>query len=242
MNMDDVNVLFEQLLSDQNVCITDKQKNQFLHYYEMLVEWNQKTNLTAITEKEHVYIKHFYDSISLSFFIPLASFVTVADIGSGAGFPSIPLKIMYPHLRITIIDSLNKRIVFLRALVEKLGLDFVDCVHSRAEDAARIQQYRDQFDLVTARAVARLNVLNELCLPFVKPGGLFVAMKGAKAKDELADAKRSIRELKAVHEKNFDFLLPQEDAKRYMICLRKKGNTPQKYPRNAGVPAKKPLV
>lgn len=239
--MDRQDQFFEELLEKQKLTLTEQQRNQFAIYYDMLVQWNEKMNLTSITEKKQVYLKHFYDSISLSFFVPLNDVVTLADIGSGAGFPSIPLKIIYPHLRVTIIDSLNKRIQFLQALVEKLELVDVDCVHSRAEDAGRNELYREQFDLVTARAVARLNVLNELCLPFVKREGLFVAMKGAQGLEELEEASRSIRELNSEHVDSFNFSLPKEESLRYIILIKKTNKISKKYPRKAGVPGKNPI-
>lgn len=233
--------LFVQSLAQHGIKLTDHQIEQFDTYYRMLVEWNEKVNLTAITERDQVYIKHFYDSLSVAFFVPLQAVNTLADIGSGAGFPSIPLKILYPHLKLTIVDSLNKRIQFLNQLVEKLQLNDVHCLHSRAEDAGRLPHLRDQFDIVTARAVARLNVLNELCLPFVKEKGHFVAMKGTDAQQELLEAKRSMKLLHAKLEEQHAFELPLEQSSRQIIVLMKTAKTPQKYPRKAGTPSKSPL-
>lgn len=228
-------------LKERGIELDDTQWRQFEQYYEQLAEWNQKMNLTAIENRDDVYIKHFYDSISLSFFVSLDQVQTLADIGSGAGFPSIPLKIMYPHLRITIIDALNKRITFLRHLVETLKLDQVECIHARAEDAARLKEHRDAYEVVTARAVARMNVLNELCLPFVKPSGIFVAMKGNQAPQELEEAQASFRLLGAQLEQVHRFLLPSEQAERHIIIVRKKTHTPKRFPRKAGEPARHPL-
>jgi 16S rRNA (guanine527-N7)-methyltransferase len=239
--MDQMRSLFASLLSEKGILLTDDQWNRFESYYRLLLEWNERMNLTGITEREQVYIKHFYDSLSLSFFVPLAEITNIADIGSGAGFPSIPLKIMFPHLRVTIVDSLNKRILFLNHLTSELALTDVECIHARAEDAGRDSNYRDRFDLVTARAVARLNVLNEFCLPFVKTGGTFAAMKGADAEEEVQEAKFSLSQLKGELLRSEKFLLPVEQSTRHIILIRKTGPTPAKYPRKPGVPLKQPL-
>ena len=239
--MDQMRSLFASLLSEKGILLTDEQWNRFETYYRLLLEWNERMNLTGITEREQVYIKHFYDSLSLSFFVPLAEVSNIADIGSGAGFPSIPLKIMFPHLRVTIIDSLNKRIQFLKHLTSELAFTDVDCIHARAEDAGRDSKFRDRFDLVTARAVARLNVLNEFCLPFVKTGGTFAAMKGADAEEEVQEAKFSLSQLKGELLRSEKFLLPVEQSTRHIILIRKTGPTPPKYPRKPGVPLKQPL-
>lgn len=233
---------FQQLLSDNGLSLSGRQLEQFEIYYQELVEWNGRMNLTAITEKSQVYLKHFYDSLTLSFYVPMEDVSTLADIGSGAGFPSIPLKIVHPHLRVTIVDSLNKRIHFLRHLVKRLDLERVDCLHARAEEAARKEALRDSFDLVTARAVARLCVLNEFCLPFVKKGGLFAAMKGMDPAGELAEAQKSFSVLNGKLEEVHSFRLPFEDANRHIIRIRKTGPTPGKYPRRPGTPLKEPIV
>ena len=230
-----------QWLAERGIVLNEQQWMKFEQYHSLLAEWNQKMNLTAILDRDDIYVKHFYDSISLSFFVPLSDIETIADIGSGAGFPSIPLKIVYPHLKVTIIDALNKRITFLRHLVETLGLEHVDCVHARAEDAARLPEHRDAYDLVTARAVAKMNVLNELCLPFVKRSGLFVAMKGSQIKQELGEAETSFRLLNGELEHVHRFLLPEEQAERHLVVVRKMGDTPKKFPRKAGDPARHPL-
>ena len=239
--MTDTVHLFTKLLADKHITLTEQQLHQFETYYRELVTWNEKMNLTGITEREQVYVKHFYDSVSLSFFMSMDDTTSLIDIGSGAGFPSIPLKIVYPHLKVTIVDSLNKRIQFLTHLTGELGLSDVNCLHSRAEDAARLPELRDSFDLATARAVARLNVLNEFCLPFVRKGGYFAAMKGADASEEIREASTSFRELKAELFEDHAFQLPIEQASRHIIVLRKLAATPGKYPRKAGVPLKNPL-
>ncbi len=233
---------FTDRLSENGIKLSESQLAQFETYYRLLVEWNEKMNLTGITEREAVYEKHFFDSISLSFCYPIGQAASLADIGSGAGFPSIPLKICYPHLRVLIVDSLNKRIQFLNHLTESLGLQDVACVHGRAEDVARMAAYRDQYDIVTARAVAKLNVLNEFCLPFVKSGGVFAAMKGTNPSVEIVDASRSLRELKGKVEDVREMKLPLELSERHIVLVRKTGGTPPKYPRKAGVPLKTPLL
>jgi 16S rRNA (guanine527-N7)-methyltransferase len=240
--MDAIQLNFAELLKEHRFELSDEQVNLFDIYYRELVEWNEKINLTAITEKEQVYIKHFYDSLSLAFFVDLTQVHTLADIGSGAGFPSIPLKIMFPHLKVTIVDSLNKRILFLKQLIEKLSLSNVNCVHGRAEDVSRIPVFRDQFDLVTARAVAKLSVLNEFCLPFVKKGGFFVAMKGSDVRDETEEAAYSLKELNSRIIESNRMELPIEQSVRHLIRIEKVGPTPVKYPRKAGLPLKSPLI
>lgn len=240
--MDSVYNLFTGLLKKQGIDLTENQWLQFESYCNELIIWNERMNLTAIKDREQIYLKHFYDSVSLSFFFPITKVNTVADIGSGAGFPSIPLKIIYPHLQITIIDSLNKRIQFLKHLVEQLELNDIHLVHARAEDAARKPQFRDHFDLVTARAVAKLNVLNELCLPFVKTRGSFVAMKGTNPKLEISDAKYSMMKLNASLVDVFSFDLPIEESDRHIIVIEKHKGTPAMYPRKAGIPTKDPLI
>lgn len=240
--MDKTTGWFVEALKEKGFSLSSRQLQQFETYFTMLVDWNERMNLTGITERDAVYEKHFYDSVSLSFFVDLSKVYSLADIGSGAGFPSIPLKICFPDLKVLIVDSLNKRISFLKALSEQLGLKHVECVHGRAEDIARMPEYRDQFDLVTARAVARLNVLNEFCLPFVKPGGLFAAMKGSQSDEEVKESTLSLRELKGRIKSQFGFSLPHEQAERHIVLVEKMEATPRKYPRKAGTPLKQPLV
>lgn len=165
--------LFQSSLKEKGVQLSDKQLSQFERYYELLVEWNEKMNLTAITEKEEVYLKHFYDSVTAGFHFDFNQNITVCDVGAGAGFPAIPLKIVYPEIQLTVVDSLNKRIGFLQHVVDELGLEHVSLHHDRAETFAQRPEFRQKFDLVMARAVARLSVLSELCLPLVKIGGTF---------------------------------------------------------------------
>jgi len=240
--MDQTEKWFAELLKDNGIAISARQLEQFDRYYRLLIEWNEKMNLTGITEREAVYEKHFYDSLSLSFFLDMNNMNSLADIGSGAGFPSIPLKICFPHLKVTIVDSLNKRIHFLQHVVEQLELHDFSCLHGRAEDIARLKEHRDTYDLVTARAVARLSALNELCLPFVRTGGIFAAMKGANSEAELQEAGKSLVLLKGQLRETYPLKLPFEQADRSIIIIEKKGVTPGQYPRKAGMPLKQPLI
>ena len=232
---------FYSLLDQQNINLTDQQKAQFERYFELLVEWNQKINLTAITEKEEVYLKHFYDSIApiLQGLIKNQE-IKLLDIGAGAGFPSLPMKILYPQLDVTIIDSLNKRINFLQLLAEELDLEGVHFYHGRAEDFAQDKHFRAQFDIVTARAVARMQVLSELTIPYLKVGGKLLALKASNAPEELTEAKNALNLLFSKVEDNLSYTLPNGDP-RYITIVEKKKETPNKYPRKAGMPNKRPL-
>lgn len=232
---------FLQELKKHDIHLNDKQLKQFKIYFEELVEWNEKMNLTAITDEPSVYLKHFLDSITAAFYVDLTGEKRICDVGAGAGFPSIPLKICFPDLHVTIVDSLNKRITFLNHLAEKLELENVAFVHARAEDFGQNKDYREKFDIVTARAVARLSVLSELCIPLVKKGGLFLAMKGAAAKEELSDARRALTVLGAKIKKEHSFLLPVEESERNIYIFSKVKNSPRKYPRKPGVPNKTPI-
>lgn len=233
---------FYAALQEKGIELSDTQKQQFKSYFEVLVEWNEKMNLTAITDAPSVYLKHFYDSITSVFYVDFTKHESLCDVGAGAGFPSIPIKIIYPHLHVTIVDSLNKRIIFLNHLASELKLEKVAFIHSRAEDFGRNPKYREQFDIVTARAVARLSVLSELCIPLVKKGGLFVAMKGAAASDELKDGARAVKLLGATLQEEHEFLLPEENSDRHIFIFEKKKLTPKKYPRKPGVPNKTPIT
>ena len=230
-------------LSKHNFELTDKQKQQFKLYFKMLIEVNEHVNLTRITEEDEVYLKHFYDSIT-----PLFTFgavfkdgATLCDVGAGAGFPSIPLKILKPGLKITIVDSLQKRLNFLKDLISELGLTDVELVHGRAEDVGQNKLYRERFDIVTARAVARMSVLSEYCLPLVKKGGYFVALKGPKAEDELDDGKKALEVLGGKLIKDEELTLPESEEERTLVLVQKVKSTPKKYPRQAGTPRRKPI-
>jgi len=240
--IDTVAEQLQERLEQHHITITERMLEQFELYYHELISWNERMNLTGITEREQVYIKHFYDSASLAFFVNMSDIQTLADIGSGAGFPSIPLKILFPQLRVTIIDSLNKRIQFLEHLIHRLGLEQVTAVHARAEEAGKQPRHRERYDLVTARAVARLNVLNEFCLPFVKVNGRFVAMKGTDPKEELREAGYSMQLLGASLDRVYPFTLPIDHSERHIIMMNKIKPTPKGYPRKPGTPLKQPLI
>ncbi|MGG2482547.1 16S rRNA (guanine(527)-N(7))-methyltransferase RsmG [Brevibacillus borstelensis] len=233
---------FAEALFARGIELSERQREQFDGYYRLLVEWNEKMNLTAITEEEQVYNKHFYDSITPAFYFPFDQVEKVADIGGGAGFPSIPLKIVFPHLHMTIIDSLNKRMNFLQHVADELGLENLYPVHGRAEDRGQEPQYRQAFDLVVARAVARLNVLSEYCLPFARVGGHFIALKGADISPELNEAKKAIKTLGGKTKQVETFQLMEDAGERNIVIMEKVENTPKGYPRKAGTPAKKPLI
>ncbi|MGT2784951.1 16S rRNA (guanine(527)-N(7))-methyltransferase RsmG [Streptococcus merionis] len=233
--------LFYKLLAEQGFELTSQQKVQFERYFELLVEWNAKINLTAITDKEEVYLKHFYDSLApvlqgLIFNEP----IHLLDIGAGAGFPSLPMKILCPELDVTIIDSLNKRITFLNYLADELGLAKVHFLHGRAEDFAQQPTFRAQFDLVTARAVARMQVLSELTIPFLKIKGQLIALKASSAEEENLAAKNALNTLFCHIVLSKDYRLPNGDP-RNITLVEKKKETPKKYPRKAGIPNKNPL-
>ncbi|WP_282138450.1 16S rRNA (guanine(527)-N(7))-methyltransferase RsmG [Rossellomorea aquimaris] len=232
---------FHSMLEEKGISLSPQQLTQFERYYELLVEWNEKMNLTAITEKEDVYLKHFYDSISAAFYVDFTQVTTLCDVGAGAGFPSIPLKICYPHLHISIVDSLNKRITFLNHLSDELGLENTNFYHDRAETFGKNKDHREKYDMVTARAVARMSVLSELCLPLVKKGGLFVAMKASNVKEELSNAKKAIGMLGGQTDKMYSFFLPEEESERNIVKIDKVKETPNKYPRKPGTPNKLPL-
>ena len=228
-------------LADLGFPLTDQQKEQYERYFELLVEWNEKINLTAITAKEEVYLKHFYDSIApiLQGLIENQP-IRLLDIGAGAGFPSLPMKILFPELDVTIIDSLNKRINFLHLLAEELGLNGVHFHHGRAEDFAQDKAFRAQFAIVTARAVARMQVLSELTIPYLKVGGRLLALKASNAPEELEEAKNALNLLFSKVEDNLQYELPNGDP-RYITVVEKKKETPNNYPRKAGLPNKRPL-
>lgn len=233
---------FKAAVAAMGLELSEKQMQQYQRYYELLVEWNEKINLTAITDRDEVYLKHFYDSITLGLHTEvLNGEVTLCDVGAGAGFPSIPLKIAYPNIQVTIVDSLNKRINFLELLFEELGLEGVRCFHDRAETFGQNPAHRAAYDIVTARAVARMSVLSELCMPLVKKEGYFVAMKAASSQEELDAAKAAIATLGGKVEKDYAFELPKEEGERHIILIKKTKETPKKYPRKPGVPNKKPL-
>lgn len=230
---------FKKGLSDLNIDLTEKQIEQFLKYYEILVETNKVMNLTAITEFDEVIEKHFLDSLSLVRVFDLNRNVKILDLGTGAGFPGIPLKITFPEIDIVLADSLNKRVKFLNEVVETLQLKQVEMVHGRAEELAKNKKYREQFDLCTSRAVANLSSLSEYCIPFVKEGGRFISYKSGEIEEEVDQAKRAIHVLGGKLDQVYKFDLHEQ--KRSFVIIEKVKKTPAVYPRKAGTPTKEPL-
>lgn len=232
---------FERDLSQLDISLSDLQLEQFLLYYEMLAEWNQVMNLTAITEYDDIMKKHFVDSLSLCRAYDVSKKLTCIDVGTGAGFPGLALKIVYPDLQITLLDSLNKRIQFLNAVIDKLGVTGVETIHGRAEDFAKPGKLRESFELCVSRAVANLSTLSEYCLPFVKKGGCFISYKSEKISEEIESAKNAISILGGEIKSQVEFLLPDSDIYRNLFVIEKKRETPRKYPRKAGQPGREPL-
>lgn len=236
----------EKLLYDSckkiDIDLTDKQINQFIEYKNMLIEWNKKFNLTAITDEKEIILKHFIDCLAISEGADLSRNKKIIDVGTGAGFPGVPIKIAFPEVQITLLDSLNKRITFLEELSKKLELDNVKCIHSRAEDGGNNNEFRETFDLCISRAVANLSALCEYCLPFVKVGGSFISMKGPDVLEELNSAKNAISilggniiEVKTVN-------IPETDIIHSLVIIKKVKPTPTKYPRKAGKVKKEPII
>ena len=234
--------LLENAVKEFKITLSEEQKAQFIQYYELLIEWNKVMNLTGITEFDEVLQKHFADSLSVVRALDMSKIESCIDVGTGAGFPGIPLKIAFPHLKVTLLDSLNKRLKFLNEVIEKLGLEGIETVHGRAEDGAKKPELREAFDLSVTRAVARVSVISEYCLPYVKTGGYFAAYKSGKAAEELEEGKKAIAVLGGKVEKTEEFLLPDSDMERTILLIKKVKNTPKKYPRKAGTPAKEPIV
>lgn len=236
----------KDILNRINIDITDDQVKQFEIYYEMLVEKNKVMNLTAITEKDEVIEKHFVDSIAIIPYLREMGILdnnnlNIIDLGTGAGFPGIPLKIMLPELQFTLLDSLNKRILFLNDVIHELGLNNIKTIHGRAEDYAVDKLYREKYDICVSRAVANLSTLSEYCLPFVKKDGLFISYKAGNCEEEINNSKNAIKLLGGKINKVEDFVLPESTAERVFVFIKKLNNTDKKYPRKAGIPAKKPL-
>ncbi len=225
--------LLLNFIKDYKITLTENQYEQFQKYFELLAEWNEKMNLTAITDESGVALKHFADSLSLLNFVDIPQNSSLADVGTGAGFPGVVLKIARPDIKLTLIDSLNKRLVFLGEVCAQLGIE-AELIHSRAEDGARDEKLRESFDFAVSRAVARMNVLSEYCLPYVKVGGAFCAMKGAQANEEFKESLNAINTLGGKLEKKYFFELPENGGERAIAVVRKVKNTPQKYPRQSG--------
>lgn len=236
-----MNQLLEIKLKELNIQINEIQKNQFDTFYSMLVEWNKVMNLTGITEYEEVIEKHFVDSLSIVNIFDLSEINTVIDVGTGAGFPGIPLKIAFPHLKITLLDSLNKRIHFLDSVIDELKLDGIYTIHGRAEDFAKKDDYRERYDLCVSRAVANLSTLSEYCLPYIRVGGMFISYKSGDVDDEVLESKKAISILGGKLDNVVKFQLPGTDINRSFIKIEKIKNTGKKYPRKAGLPSKEPL-
>lgn len=234
-------VLFNNSINQFGLKLDDHQTAQFIEFYELLVEWNRVMNLTAITEWNDVCTKHFVDSISLCKALDCTENLSVIDVGTGAGFPGIPLKIVFPNLRITLLDSLGKRVKFLNEVIGRLGLENIEAIHGRAEDFAKPGLLREQFDLCVSRAVANLSTLSEYCLPYVKIDGFFISYKSEKISGEMQVAKHAIELLGGSVYGQKEFILPNSDIYRNLFQVKKVSSTPKKYPRKAGLPSKEPL-
>lgn len=232
---------FDEKLKELDITLSEKQQAQFYRYYELLVEWNKVMNLTGITEYEEVNEKHFIDSLSLVKVLDISKINTVIDVGTGAGFPGIPLKIAFPHLKVTLLDSLNKRIKYLDAVIDELELKDIHTIHGRAEEYARKEEYREKYDLAVSRAVANLSTLSEYCVPYVKVGGMFVPYKSGEIDEEVKAAQTAIKVLGGKQTEVVKFTLPGSDINRSFVKIQKVKSTGKKFPRKAGLPAKEPI-
>lgn len=232
----------EKGLQELGLSLTNEQVGQLLQYYELLISWNEVMNLTAITEFEEVCVKHFIDSLSLCKAFDCTKEVSVIDIGTGAGFPGIPLKIAFPNMKITLLDSLGKRVKFLNEVIGQLGLKDIEAIHGRAEDFAKPQMLRESFDLCVSRAVANLATLSEYCMPYVKVGGQFISYKSEKIVEEMKTAGKAISVLGGEVIAQNEFTLPCSDIYRNLFVIGKSKVTPKKYPRKAGLPSKEPIA
>lgn len=228
-------------LDDLNIDLTDKEKNDFKEYKKLLQEWNEKIDITTIIGDEEVDIKHFLDSLTLVETRLFEGDKKIIDIGTGGGFPGLPLKIYNDDLKVTLMDSLNKRITFLNDVITKLGLEDIDAIHGRAEELSRTDDYREVYDIAVSRAVASLNTLVEYCLPFVRVGGYFISMKGPDYEEELGEAMNGIKTLGGKVIDSYKVKIPESDIEHSIIIIEKINNTPKKYPRGGGKPRKKPL-
>lgn len=233
---------FENQLKELDIELTETQKQQFNKYYELLTEWNKVMNLTGITEYDEVNEKHFVDSLAIVKAVDMNGVSSVIDIGTGAGVPGIPLKIAFPQLHVVLLDSLNKRIKFLDAVIEELGLEDIITLHGRAEDYARKEEYREKFDLCVSRAVANLATLSEYCIPYIRVGGIFISYKSGNIEDELNASKKAVNVLGGSLEDTVKFQLPGTGIGRSFVKVKKNKNTAKKYPRKAGLPGKEPIV
>lgn len=223
------------------IALSEVQLGAFDAYTALLLEWNQKFNLTRITEPEEIAVKHYLDSLALLKFVQVPQGSKLIDVGTGAGFPGIPLKIAVPGLKLTLVDSVKKRLGFLEEVVKQLGLENVKILHGRAEDLGQVRAFRWEYDFSVSRAVARLNVLAELCMPFCRTGGKFIAYKGPDVDEEVAEALKAIRILGGKLESVQKFTLPHSDSQRSLVIVGKTEQTPRAYPRKAGTPERDPL-
>lgn len=237
----DLKILYKGL-QELEIPLDKSQIDAFIQYYELLVEWNSFMNLTAITDFQEVCIKHFLDSLSLNKIMDCHQKLQVMDIGTGAGFPGIPLKIAFPELKITLLDSLGKRVKFLNEVIERLNLKDIEAIHGRAEDYAKPTALRESYDICVSRAVANLATLSEYCLPYVKVDGVFVSYKSEKVVEEMEQAKKAITLLGGKIISQNEFMLPNSDIYRNLLVIQKEKITPKKYPRKAGLPSKEPLL
>jgi 16S rRNA (guanine527-N7)-methyltransferase len=233
--------LLECGIKKLNIDYTDKQLNQFMKYYELLIKKNKVMNLTAITDLDEVMVKHFLDSVLISDIVDLLKYNSLIDVGTGAGFPGIPLKILFPHLNVTLVDSLNKRLKFLNEVIDELQLENITTVHGRAEDLGQNTSFRQKYDLCVSRAVANLSTLSEYCIPLIREDGIFVSYKSSDSDEEVLSSISAIKILggKIINQKKIN--LPMSDMERNIIVIKKERKTPNKYPRKAGTPSKEPL-
>lgn len=231
--------IIDSYLLELKIKLNEKQKEQFYKYMNLIIEWNEKINLTAIVEPKEIILKHFIDSLTISKYVKENSYV--ADVGTGAGFPGIPLKILRDDINVVLVDSLNKRIKFLDEVINELGLDNIKAVHSRAEEFGQNKEYREKFDIVTSRAVANIATLSEYLVPLAKVNGKCLYMKGPEINEELNNGKNAIKILGGTISNVYKFNLPDSDIGRTVVEILKNENTNKKYPRKAGLPTKEPL-
>lgn len=236
-----MNLKFESMLDELGLNINDQMYEQFDRYYELLVEWNKVMNLTGITDYDEVNAKHFVDSLSIVKAVDMNNVHSLIDVGTGAGFPGIPIKIAFPHIQITLLDSLNKRVKFLNNVIDELNLKDITAIHGRAEDIAKKKEHRAQYEICVSRAVANLATLSEYCIPYVKNNGYFVPYKSGEIDDELIESKNAVKILGGTIDNTVKFDLPGTDIKRSLVIIHKIKETPKKYPRKAGMPTKEPL-
>lgn len=233
--------LLKEKMKEIHIYLNDRQIEQFYRFYEILIEWNKVMNLTGITEYEEIVEKHFVDSLSIIKFLEMKEVKKIIDVGTGAGFPGIPLKIVFPHLEMVLLDSLNKRIRFLDNVINDLEITEIRTIHGRAEDFARKEEYREKFDVCVSRAVANLSTLTEYCLPYVKKGGIFISYKSGNIDEEIVESQKAIQLLGGRIGDVLKFQLPGTDINRSFIKVEKIKNTDKKYPRKSGIPAKEPI-